>query len=306
MSSKLTSAQSTNAEGIEWIDLENEPSRSELFSTYIVPKDSEGKSIIGSRSFDLRGPFVFPTNALRDGANERKNSIFGIDISHHNGESLEFDGLRQQHIRFVYMKASQGARFRDPMFSSNWQSIGRLNGAQSVRRGAYHFLSADADPIRQAEAFLKMLEISGGLQRNDMPPVVDLEWDFSEPNSVDRWSNYSPDDIVKKTLDWLRYIKEKTGRRPMVYTSHEWWRQRGIPEAEFGKFAEYGLWIANYSESRRASERPTTPNNAKWHLWQFTDRARLSAGYPRPGGVDADIFHGTEADFEEAFDLKDE
>ena len=299
------SQKSPGSTDAAWIDLKDEPSRSDLFEAYVIPK-TRGPSPIQTRQFDLRGEFSFPRHALYDGNEPRANSIFGIDISHHNGSSFDFGLLRQQEIRFVYMKASQGVRFRDPVFIDHWKAIGVLQQSLAIRRGAYHFLSAQADPVEQANSFLALLDLAGGLKPSDMPPVVDLEWDVARPNTPDRWLGQRPSDIVQKALIWLSHVKAKTGRAPMLYTSLAWWRERGIPESEIAKFSEFPLWIADYSESRRAIERPPTPGGARWHVWQFTDRARLSVGYPANRGIDANIFHGTSDQFITAFDLDKE
>ena len=73
--------------------------------------------------------FSFPHNALinivTDDAGhskdeDRKNSIFGIDVSHYTAPSLLLDALKDQQVKFIYVKATQGASFKDDNFADFW------------------------------------------------------------------------------------------------------------------------------------------------------------------------------------------
>ena len=70
--------------------------------------------------------FNFPHDALYKQNNvPRQNSIFGIDISHHQGAKFPFSGLAKQSVSYVYVKATQGTGYKDAIFPST----GRLPGA---------------------------------------------------------------------------------------------------------------------------------------------------------------------------------
>jgi len=85
--------------------------------------------------------FAFPVDA--------DDGIYGIDLSHHN-ETFEWSALspKQTKVGFVYLKASQGTEFVDPKFDRNWKGAG---GVAGLKRGAYHFLSAQKPGKAQAE-----------------------------------------------------------------------------------------------------------------------------------------------------------
>jgi lysozyme len=127
-----------------------------------------------------------------------------------------------------------------------------------------------------------------------MPPVLDLEWDIASKGAPDRWAGQDPDAILDKVIEWLQYVKAQTGRAPMVYTADAWWRSVHA-ENRFGRLKEYKIWIADYSRTSRGDEVPTAPVGAHAALWQFTETARLAAGYP--GMVDANIYKNTENKF---------
>ncbi len=250
----------------------------------------------------LKRNFVFPKDTTFDSVrNEvRRDSIFGIDISHYTDSKLRFDLLSSQNVRFVYAKATQGVTFKDPKFGTYWKTMDALPADKKVLRGAYHFLSADSgsSALEQADRFVAYVNLHGGIKETDLPPVMDLEWDIGS-SGVDRWKNLTPDQIVTKALTWLNRVQELTGRAPMVYTARSWWRERKIPESDIAKFSNFRIWIADYSNSSLASEVPAVPAGGAPDLWQFSDKSTLSIGYG--GNLDANIFKGTEEQFFSTF-----
>ena len=288
--------------GEELTPLTDDLSRADLFKLVIAAAEKENPTPGGvRRSLYQKKVFKFPEDALRDEGNPRANSTFGIDISHYTGRNFSFDSLREQNVRFVYAKATQGVRYKDDLFGPYWQALNDLPAEKRVLRGAYHFLSSSADGASQADTFLNVLEKNGGLKVTDMPPVVDLEWDITQSDRNDRWQSHTPDEIIDITLAWLKRVEEKTGRIPIVYTARTWWRERQIPEESFDKLSHYKVWIADYSRSARATETPPTINHSRWNLWQFSESAELSEGYSGP--VDANIYKGTEEQFATDFQI---
>ena len=193
--------------------------------------------------------------------------------------------------------------YKDGLFGSYWRALDDLPAEKKLLRGAYHFLSSDAKGAAQADTFLQALENNGGLKTTDMPPVVDLEWDITQSDRNDRWRSHSPQEILDVTLAWL---KVRGRKKPAVYLSSTL-REAGGTSAEFleediNQLSHYRIWIADYSVSARAIETPSMINHSRWHLWQFTERAKLSQGYDGP--VDANIYKGTEDQFAEDFGPK--
>lgn len=281
----------------QWQTLENEPSRADLFARFVVPKSRP-------EGFALLGPFVFPTDTTIDKTTNasRTDVIFGIDVSHYESADIRFDMMRDQNVRFVYAKATQGVGFKDGRFADFWAALGALTAEKKVLRGAYHFLSSSDDPVAQADSFLKLLDENGGLKPDDLPPVLDLEWDIATKNGPDRWQTHAPDAILDAVLAWLARVKDKTQRIPIVYTARSWWQQRGIPEEKFAVLKDYKVWIADYSNSARALETPAVPNKSGFDLWQFSETAKLSTGYG--GTLDANVYFGDDLKFLKDFQIK--
>jgi lysozyme len=242
-------------------DLQDDPSRKDLFEIIKQVEETEDPSmhVEALKLFNLYGPFRFPNDTLFDVTlgKQRVNSIFGVDINHYTRDDFPIDVIERKNIRFVYLKASQGARFKDGKFATFWDQL----EVHPVHRGAYHFLSADVDPTAQAQTFLRVVISNGGLKPTDMPPVLDLEWD-KDRTTRDHWRGKAPDDIIARVKAWLAHVQETTRRKPLLYTSRAWWRERIGSEAKFAQLSAYALWVADYSKSSRAVEVPTPTETA--------------------------------------------
>lgn len=247
------------ANTVQWLDLTDDMSRADL-AHYEVLKFGP------AADKNIRHAFIFPGDA--------QDGLYGIDVSHHNGV-IDWAAVASGGARFVYIKATQGDRFRDAMFAANWVGAAKDGG---LRRGAYHFLTADVSGVAQAKSFLALLDSVGGLGSADLAPVLDIEWDFVNvgEKQVDRWSALTPTQIVQTVLDWTRTIQSATGRTPMIYTSAVWWNERIN-----GNLAlkAYPQWVADY---RGTSIRNGAPLAVKKHThlaWQFTDGGRFKGAF---------------------------
>jgi lysozyme len=237
-------------------------------------------------------PFSFPTNA-------RSTSIFGIDVSHYQGE-VNWGVLASQRVSFAFVKASQGSAAYDPLFTRNWRALANLK----LLRGAYHFMTASDDAAAQARNFVSKV---GKLREIDLPPTLDLEWDVKandgkpvlgpDGRAIDLWAALSADAIIQKVQTWINIVRVGTGKTPIIYTNGYWWSARIGTRRDL---APYHLWIADYASKSLGAENPKTPPGADYLFWQFTDFGRtLNGGVP--GHVDATIFHGSPADFSTTF-----
>ncbi|MCS3689394.1 lysozyme [Bradyrhizobium elkanii] len=270
------------------IALVGDLSRSELFALW---KQTEAP---GGPAEALPAPFRFPDDA-RDG------SVFGIDVSHHNtdncGCKIDWQQLKARKVAFVYAKASQGAQYFDPRFGDYWRGLGDAR----IKRGAYHFLSSDDSPEAQAENFLKIIENAGASYNTDLPPVLDIEWDYRRKNGklipgpdgkapFDFWSVVAPAEIERRIAVWMDLVEKKTGRVPVIYTNASWWRQTLKDEGRIEGFKRFPLWIADYSVRGRGTEQPRTPASRPWSVWQFSETGGVgNVGIPGAKPVSADV-----------------
>ena len=282
--------------------LRNEPSRSDLFDRIVTTETrSDSATVLRQTTafFNLYGPFAFPSDTRYDVINRapRTNGIFGIDISHYTAPTIPIEQLWASNVQFVYAKASQGTKV-DGTFVDFWRRLGALPEGRKIHRGAFHFLSATTDVSSQANTFLTQLTGTGGLRSTDMPPVLDVEWDVIKKDAPDRWAQQKPEEIVSKVVKWLTIVQSATGRVPMIYTCNLWWQQRLSNVNASVVFANYPVWIADYSRTSRGIESPVSPSS-RWALWQFTSKSQLTGSFD--GALDASIFKGTPEQFASTF-----
>ena len=298
-------AQEQTATGEDsWANLDDDSSRMALFDDYVVPAKLEDEASAPDKPVDLAIPktFYFPGDARTDVIlkKPRGNSLFGIDISHYTTPDLNHKVLKLQEVRFVYVKATQGVKFKDSRFGYFWDRLHSLDGPQSVSVGAYHFLTAGVNGKEQAKRFVEFVGLHGGFKLADMPPCLDLEWDRTSDNP-DRWTAIASDEIIQNAVAWLEYVAEKSGRTPMLYTAKSWLDGRHIKGALLDKLNKYPMWIADYSTTHKAVEKPAVPPGSKPILWQFASDAKLTTGYK--GVLDANIYYGSEESFIKDFGI---
>lgn len=192
-----------------------------------------------------------------------------IDISHHNGGSLNFAKAKEDGILGVIHKASQGQGNRDPMYTKNREKV-RDAG---LLWGAYHFATG-SDGVKQAQHFLETVgDVDGAL----------LVLDF-EPNPS------GPSMSLEEARAFNTHVQQQTGKWPGLYAGH--YLKELLGSAKDPVLANSWLWLAQYGPTA------VVPANwPTWTMWQYTDGA---AG-PEPhtvkgiGHCDRDRFNGSEA-----------
>jgi lysozyme len=303
-----TPAGPTDAASLGLTDLTDDLSRQQLFRE-IQAADRHGnakdtaRAEAATQKFNLVGPFRFPGDTTYDSAlnQPRKDSFFGVDISHYTASAFPVDLLKVRNVQFLYMKATQGALGLDGKFADFWKRAGGLPNGKQVHRGAYHFLTAcedtdcQLDPAnwgkKQANTFAKVVKANGGLLPTDMPPVVDLEWDKATGTAPDRWQNYAAKDIAAVVDAFVTEVQAQLHRIPMIYTTRAWWNERMKAMPMTAMMKKTPLWLADYSKSSRASEVPRTIGGAQWVLWQFTDAGTMATGFNE--AFDSNIYKGS-------------
>ncbi|MDB4920637.1 GH25 family lysozyme [Mucilaginibacter sp.] len=204
----------------------------------------------------------------------------GMDISHHNG-TIGWSSL-SPHIQFVYSKYSQGATYKDPMFSTNLSSI-QQNG---LLYGAYHFLTFQDSAQVQADNFLACWPSFSG--PGVLPPVLDVEWqvgsDDAETNQLNDYITNNKNTCVQIIADWLNIVSAQTGRTPLIYTAKGFWNEyfNGISQ-----FSNNPLWIPAYQQQVPGLPQPGW---TKYAIWQYSENASIPG--VSGGSLDLDIFNG--------------
>ncbi|MBL1281565.1 MAG: hypothetical protein COA33_014915 [Fluviicola sp.] len=181
--------------------------------------------------------------ALPDGFN-----TYGIDVSHHQ-QKIDWDTVLESSdslISFVYCKATEGIDHID----SQWERNRKILLEKEIAHGAYHFFLPKKSAKAQAVHFLSQYKVNV----NDLPPVLDAE---IEGNSNQQ--------LVSQMRIWLEYVEKKTGRRPVIYTSYNMYK-----EVLKASFKGYKFWVANYNtiESRFQDDEIIH--------WQYSDNGKIA------------------------------
>ena len=195
-----------------------------------------------------------------------------VDLSHHNKIS-SFSKAAEAGILGVIQKATQGASFKDPTYSTNRK---RAIDA-GLLFGAYHFGTA-GDPQLQADFFL-----------STATDVSLLVLDF-EPNPQGH------DMSLLEAEQFVHHLFTQTGRYPDLYSGHtvkEALAAAGIADPSQTELSKCWLWFARYGAA------PLVPRIWKqWTMWQYTDGAAGDAPHDVPGigRCDRNQFAGTAAE----------
>lgn len=203
---------------------------------------------------------------------------YGIDISHNNEGKIVWDSLfvmtdsKRRTVRdpyianeikpvsFVFIKATEGASFKDKDFKENWKAAGRTD----LRRGAYHFFRSSKDGEIQARNFINTV---GELRFKDLPPVLDIETIHL---------GCSKELLNSRAKQWLKAVEKRYGKKPIIYASSSFIKDYLDKDI----IANYPVWVAHYEKDSPAFE--------GWTWWQFTDRALVKGV---PGEVDLSVMH---------------
>ena len=213
-------------------------------------------------------PFGFRWRALYgDISYPEGYEIHGIDISHHQGkinwQELKDHGMIDEFpVRFVMIKATEGATRIDPNFEDNFYQAREYG----FTRGAYHFYSVHSAAKPQAAFFIRKVKLENG----DLPPVLDVE---HKPK------NQTDEEFKQSVLQWLDIVEKHYGVKPIIYTYYKF-KTRYLSDPVFD---DYPYWIAHYYVD-------SVEYQGKWKFWQHTDVGRLPG---IKGNVDFNIYNGS-------------
>jgi GH25 family lysozyme M1 (1,4-beta-N-acetylmuramidase) len=196
----------------------------------------------------------------------------GPDVSRwQHGTAISWSAVKASGQSFVFVKATEGSGYTNAYFAADWAQ----SRAVGLYRGAYHFArpsSTSGSALAQARHFVKVAGTHRGA--GDLPPVLDLESD----------GGLSAAALATWTQQWLTEATRLTGRTPIIYTYPSFWK---VQMAGTAMFAEYPLWIADYS----GTSAPTTLGIWKtWTFWQVNNTTTMPG---ISGNVDFNRFNGS-------------
>lgn len=203
--------------------------------------------------------------------------IKGIDVSKYQ-KRIDWQTVQRQGIDFAFIRVSDGFTVKDEFFEANW------NGAQSVGivRGAYQFFRASQSGKEQARMMVDAIEQAGGLDADDLPPVVDVESIGCE--------GVAPAIVIERLLEWLAEVERLTGRIPIIYTGVGYWNALG-KLGNNKEFLRFPLWVYHTQTQSPSIPKPWI----EWHFWQYTHTGGIRG---IQGAVDENFFAGSREDLD--------
>ncbi len=196
--------------------------------------------------------------------------VLGIDVSSWQGD-VDWAAQVDAGKAFAYVKATEGTRYRNPYFRSQYTGSYQAG----MVRGAYHFaLPNRSSGRKQAQVFVR----NGGGWSADgrtLPGVLDIEYN---PYGATCYGKSK-----KAMRAWIksftREYRRLTTRDAVIYTTTDWWTRCTGNSAAFSRTNP--LWLARYGTSPG-----TLPGGWKWAtFWQYTDKPidqnRFSSTYAR-------------------------
>lgn len=197
-------------------------------------------------------------------------TIFGIDVSHHQGASLDFAAFRRAGVEFAFIKATEGADFQDSQFAKNLAKA----QAAGMLVAAYHYVRSNATAAAQVANVVRTMDKA-------IPVIPDVEANSGGTALVR--------DIVAKLQAAGYHV-------PLTYLPRWYWQQIGSPSLS----GLPSLWSSRYPDNTTGSladEYADVPGSY-WNgygglgvtVLQFSSAVRLP-GYG--GNLDANAYKGT-------------
>lgn len=167
----------------------------------------------------------------------------GIDISSYQGFIDWAKVSSDKDIRFVYIKATEGATYRSPHYAHNITQA-RRNG---LLVGSYHYLTSTSSIDEQFKNFstfaLKTVQ--------DLMPMLDVEVRGD-------WSRSQLIDSVDK---FCQLVEDHYGVQPMIYSTMGFYNKNLTPH-----FNKHRLYIGRYSNSE-----PEINWEGEYTIWQYSE-----------------------------------
>lgn len=207
-----------------------------------------------------------------DGRSPDRYAIHGIDVARFQSD-IDWRSAKAAGVSFAFIKATEGGDLADPMFENHRKGARKAG----VPWAAYHFYYFCRPAADQAKWFIENVPRSG----NKLPHVLDMEWNPFSPTCTLR-----PDGAIvrREAKIFLDMLEDHYGRRPIIYTTPDFYKQTGI-----GKLRGTEFWlrsVANTPEKVYPGQR--------WSFWQYTSTGLIPG---IEGGVDINVFRGSAEDW---------
>ncbi len=187
--------------------------------------------------------------------------VHGIDISHYQG-NVFWDAIGEnQHMAYVYLKATEGGDNIDHMYQENIELAHRHH----LKVGSYHFYRPKTPQLLQLNNF--MAQCRPGDQ--DLIPMIDIETKSGLPT----------EEFCDSLHKFLVLVEEAYKQKPLIYTGANFY-DRYLE----GELDAYLIMIAQYTERE-----PRLRDGRDITMWQYTGKGNINGVR---GHVDKSRFMG--------------
>jgi lysozyme len=239
------------------------------------PFNRAGKRRIIVQGFDAANNQV-DTDEIDILVIESNMPVLGIDVSNHN-PPINWQTVKSSKILFAFAKATDGETYQDRAFMRNWLGMKEVG----IIRGAYHFFRPLKSPQEQVKNFLSFVKF----QPSDLPPVLDVE---SWPEYVEEeWKGIKINQRIVAVKAWLDEVEQKTGEKPIIYTSPSFWEEYMNNTQDF---TDHPLWIAHYTPNAKPDVPANNWGGKGYTFWQHTESGTVGGV---SGNVDRNRFKGS-------------
>ena len=167
----------------------------------------------------------------------------GIDISSHQGYIDWAKVSSDKDIRFVYIKATEGATYRSSHYAHNITQARRYG----LLVGSYHYLTSSSSIDEQFENFSKFALKSV----QDLIPMLDVEVR----------GNWSRSQLIDSVERFCELVEHHYGVQPMIYSTMGFYNKNLTPH-----FNKHRLYIGRYSNAE-----PEINWEGEYTIWQYSE-----------------------------------
>jgi GH25 family lysozyme M1 (1,4-beta-N-acetylmuramidase) len=213
----------------------------------------------------------------------------GVDISAYQYSSdgkqkPNFDIINSK-CEFVAVRAGISWGYTDKWFSFSWEHL-------TVPRMAYHVVYPEESAVSQMQHFLNIVRPTATDRL-----VLDMELDHGQTKTK----------ITDTLIQCLEYVREQTGRYPIIYSRASWINQF----VDVSQLPEVDWWLANYLTALpypqftpEKNPPPALPKGVKkWLIHQTCEKGNGAEYGVASYYVDLDRWNGTSDDILEYFGL---
>lgn len=196
-------------------------------------------AILGSCRDTGKAPWADVSIAPRD----PEAKYDGIDISSYQGYIDWAKVSSDKDIRFVYIKATEGATYRSPHYAHNVTQARR----HGLLVGSYHYLTSTSTIDEQFANFSKLALKSV----QDLIPMLDVEVR----------GNWSRSQLIDSVDKFCNLVENLYGVQPMIYSTMGFYNKNLTPH-----FNKHHLYIGRYSNTE-----PEINWEGEYTIWQYSE-----------------------------------